>query len=109
MKNLTILLLIIFSTQTYAQVNDVYVNPETPNGFIGGDDAVMTYLDKHFDFCKDIKGRESIIIQFVIEPDSTYSNLIFISKNTEATQLMIKDMLNSLPKWIPGAVKRGER
>ncbi|RYU93174.1 hypothetical protein [Emticicia agri] len=108
MKTLTTILLFIASLPMYAQVDDVYVNPQIPNAFVGGEDSLMKYIDAHFDFCKksqNLSKTESIIARFVVEPNGTYSNLTFMTNNAETTRLMVKELLDSLPEWKPGTVK----
>ncbi len=99
----TLLLIFIFPFQIYSQ-EEIYLYPDKPSEFIFGEDSILIYIKQNFDICKHFNEKRSATVQFVVEPNGGYSNLIFISKINDDLKEKIRTIFNQLPLWIPGTV-----
>jgi len=98
-----IFLIFIFPIQLYSQ-EEIYLYPEKPSEFIFGEDSILIYIKQNFGICNHFNERRSATVQFIVEPNGGYSNLIFISKINDDLKEKIKIIFNQLPLWRPGTV-----
>jgi TonB family protein len=82
---------------------DYYKLPQFP----GGQDALMTYLQKHINYPKNerknqIEGEE--LVQFTIQIDGSVTDIHMIQSATQAFSNEVIRIVKSMPKWEPGEV-----
>ncbi len=80
----------------------IWAITDIPNRFVKGDDSLISYIKQNFNVCKKSKLSETIVLYFVIDPDSSITNLEFITPNETILKNDVVEMLRHLPKWIPG-------
>lgn len=82
--------------------SDIYLLTEMPNSFVHGDDSVVHFIKEKFNVCQHSKTDESIVLKFVIEPDGSQSNIVFITDTNTLIQNDVIRMFEGFPKWNPG-------
>jgi hypothetical protein len=97
-------LIFILPIKLYSQ-EEIYLYPEKSSEFVYGEDSILIYIKQNFCICNHFNEIRSATVQFVVEPNGGYSNLIFISKINDDLKEKIRVVINQLPLWKPGTVK----
>lgn len=122
MKKLFLLLLLMPALFVAAQTNDIQTDSDAPQEvvytvvehspqFPGGQQALMSYLNKNMRYptiAKEngIQGRA--ICRFVVEKDGSISNVeVFRSAGEVSLDKEAIRLISSMPQWTPGS-QRGK-
>ncbi len=86
--------------------------------FPGGDNAFYTFLDKNvdvptgFDKKKYLKEHKNqfvpVSVAFTVDVDGTITNVRVIDGENEALDKKAIEIVQSMPKWVPGKGENGE-
>lgn len=114
MRNWIFFLLIIISLSSFSQKNDstIFINPELPAHFPGGEDAMWCFIEANLNFNIINSSNDSGVIwtRFNVEVDGSIDSikiLAFKSKDNFSTssiyiiQNEIIRVIDAMPKWEP--------
>lgn len=85
--------------------NGIFQVVELPPEFPGGMKALMEYLKQHIRYpkvCKEQGLQGRVIVQFVVNPDSTISDAQVIKPVNPHFDKEALRVVNAMPKWKPG-------
>ena len=88
----------------------VYVNPEKPAQYIGGDKALDDYLKMESSDIKGVKKKSSDFVRIVnlglnIDKDGSIKKLEILSEESPTDQEIIKSVFKKLPGFSPALVE----
>lgn len=83
-----------------AKVNNLFINLDPRCEFPGGNGKLKEWLDANIKVPDGYKGRERVIVSFIVHPDGTISNpkIMRPSKNEAANEEALR-LVNALPKF----------
>jgi protein TonB len=94
---------------TDAKGNLVYNKAESNPSFIGGNEAMMTYLKKNVKFPQDALDKQEeglVYVDFVIEKNGTVREVEVTEQTNEDVDASFRSeaarVVASMPKWSPG-------
>ena len=91
-----------------ADENGVFQVVEERPQFPGGDVALMKYLQDSLRYpavCVEQQLQGRVIVQFVVNPDSTISDAQVIKPVNPHFDKEALRVVNAMPKWIPGKLR----
>ena len=91
-----------------ADENGIFQVVEEQPQFPGGMAALMEYLKKNVRYpatCKEQGLQGRVIVQFVVNPDSTISDAQVIKPVNPHFDKEALRVVNAMPKWIPGKLR----
>ena len=90
--------------------NDIFQVVEVQPKFPGGMEALIKYIKDNVRYpaiCKEQKIQGRVIVQFVVNPDSTISDVQVIKPVNPHLDKEAVRVVKAMPKWEPGK-QRGE-
>lgn len=91
-----------------ADENGIFQVVEEQPQFPGGMAALMEYLKKNIRYpaiCKEQGLQGRVIVQFVVNPDSTISDAQVIKPVNPHFDKEALRVVNAMPKWVPGKLR----
>ena len=91
-----------------ADENGIFQVEEEQPQFPGGMAALMEYLKKNVRYpaiCKEQGLQGRVIVQFVVNPDSTISDAQVIKPVNPHFDKEALRVVNAMPKWVPGKIR----
>jgi TonB family protein len=95
---------------TDAKGTTVFYKTEVDPSFVGGNDAMMKYLEDNIVFPKDAedKGLEgTVFVDFVISANGTVREAVVTDAPGEEVDQSFRNeairLVTSMPKWVPGS------
>ncbi len=108
MKNLFLfsLFTLLCVAPTFAQMQeDVDYNPSVQPQYVGGQEALLLFIQNNIKYPKDAKDSGidgTIYVEFVIDTDGSVIRTKVIRGNGTSLDMEAVRVINAMPKWTPG-------
>lgn len=87
----------------YHKEEKIYETAEQMPSFPGGDLALLKFINENVKYpYQDEQVQRAVILRFVIEKDSTISNVDVMRSIDPICDKEAVRVIKSMPKWIPG-------